>query len=133
MKRLSLARSWTPGTYDRIASRYDAYSRQLAPSDEDAKKRILEGLSPGSIRYVGCGTGTLLALAVATGHCPYGVETSAGMLYQARAKVPSARLTTASFYDLPFPDNFFDLVVATNALGGVEIVVPRALGEMVRV
>lgn len=133
MKQLSLGRIWTPRTYDRIAKRYDTFSWLVSPVGENAQKRVLKGLPSGSILDVGCGTGTLLALAGANGHRCYGVDTSAGMLDQARTKVPSAHLTNASFYDLPFPENFFDLVVETNALGGVEIDVPRALGEMLRV
>ena len=91
MKRLSLARIWTPRFYDRIAKGYDTFSWLISPIGEESQRRVLDGLSVGSLLDVGCGTGLLLDLADASGlHC-YGVDLSGGMLEQARSKVPSAK------------------------------------------
>jgi ubiquinone/menaquinone biosynthesis C-methylase UbiE len=133
MKRLTLAGIWTPATYDRLSKYYDSLAGLLFPSVEETQERALGGLSAGSILDVGCGTGTLLAVAHAHGLACHGLDTSVGMLQQASAKIPEAALTRGSYYQLPFPDDCFDYVIETNALGGVGIDVPSALAEMVRV
>ena len=133
MKRLTLAGIWTPATYDRLSRYYDSLASLLFPSVEGTRERALRGLSAGSILDVGCGTGTLLAAAHAHGLACHGLDTSAGMLRQASAKNPDAALTRGSYYQLPFPDDCFDYVVETNALGGVGIDVSVALTEMLRV
>lgn len=133
MKRLTLAGIWTPATYDRLSKYYDALTGLLFPSVEGAQETVLRGLSAGSILDVGCGTGTLLSVAHAYDLECHGLDTSVGMLQQARSKIPEAALTRGSYYQMPFPDECFDYVVETNALGGVAIDVPSALSEMLRV
>ena len=55
------------------------------------------------------------------------------MLDQTQRKIPEATLTKGSFTDLPYPNNYFDAVVATNAISAVGYDVEKVLGEMVRV
>jgi ubiquinone/menaquinone biosynthesis C-methylase UbiE len=55
------------------------------------------------------------------------------MLAQARIKVPKAELRQASYYDIPYPEETFDYVVATNALSGDHISASKVLAEMLRV
>ncbi|NIM95898.1 MAG: methyltransferase domain-containing protein [Anaerolineales bacterium] len=131
MRSLSLAGIWTPRLYDRIAGYYDALSFLISP--QSAHRKVTEDLHSGSILDVGCGTGTLLQMANANGMECFGIDTSIGMLKQVRIKVPDAKLVQASFYELPFPDDVFDVVVETNALGGVAINVKQALSEMIKV
>ena len=133
MKRLTLAGIWTPATYDRLSKYYDSLAGLLFPGIEGTQERVLRDLSAGSILDVGCGTGTLLSVAHAHGLECHGLDTSVGMLQQARSKIPGAALTRGSYYQLPFPDGCFDFVLETNALGGVAIDVPSALSEMLRV
>lgn len=131
MKHLSLSGIWTPRTYNWLAKYYDKVSFLFSP--EISHKVILEDLKEGLLLDVGCGTGRLLSLAAEIGMASYGLDTSSGMLNEARAKMDITYLTLSSFYQIPFPDNHFDYVVETNALGGVEIDCTRALSEMLRV
>jgi ubiquinone/menaquinone biosynthesis C-methylase UbiE len=100
---------------------------------EKGRVRIVERLEAGSVLDVGCGTGTLLALASLKGLRCFGIDLSMGMLRRATLKVPNVYLTRASFYELPFPSECFDAVVATNALSGTFIHTKDALVEMLRV
>lgn len=133
MRRLSLARIWTPRFYDRLARYYDRLKWLVSPLGEKAQRRVVRDLHSGLILDVGCGTGTLLTLAHANGLKCFGIDTSSGMLGRARAKVPAAEYHRASYYSIPYAGGCFDLVVETYALGGVEIDAKKALSEMLRV
>ena len=133
MPRFSLARIWTPRLYSRIARHYDRLAWLIAPQSHEAQRRMLADLEGGRLLDVGCGTGTLLALAQERGLETFGIDTSDGMLTEARRKVPRARLNKASFYQLPFAEESFDYVVETHALSGVGLLTERAIIEMLRV
>jgi ubiquinone/menaquinone biosynthesis C-methylase UbiE len=133
MRRLSLARIWTPKLYGRIAPLYDRVFGFFFPIGTLARERVVEGLCAGSILDVGCGTGALLALAHANGLECFGIDTSLGMLGQAKRKMPRVNLHKASFYAIPYADKSFDYVVETNAVSGVGIDARRVVSEMVRV
>ncbi|MFW9996209.1 MAG: class I SAM-dependent methyltransferase, partial [Candidatus Odinarchaeota archaeon] len=60
-------------------------------------------------------------------------DLSEGMLNRARSKVPKAELKQGSFENLPYPDNAFDYVVSTNAIGSVMVNPVRVVSEMLRV
>jgi ubiquinone/menaquinone biosynthesis C-methylase UbiE len=124
---------WTPERYSRLSRHYDWFARVLFPVGELGRARVIAGLSSGAILDVACGTGTLLALARHQGLSCHGIDTSAGMLEQARAKVPEAEFKLASFYEIPYPDDTFDYVVETNAVSGVDIAAHKVISEMVRV
>ena len=62
-----------------------------------------------------------------------GIDLSKGMLAQARKKIPGAELLQASYYEIPYPEEAFDFVVATNALSGGYINARKVLGEMLRI
>ena len=133
MRERSQPKVWTTRTYDRLAKYYDLFMRVCVPVGEKGRERIVERLSAGSVLDVACGTGTLLAMAHEKGLECYGIDLSQGMLNQARAKVPSAELRRASYYEIPYPDGQFDYVVATNAISGTYIDASRVLSEMIRV
>ncbi|MEJ2748963.1 MAG: class I SAM-dependent methyltransferase [Anaerolineae bacterium] len=124
---------WTKRTYNRLAKYYDLFMRVSVPVGEKGRERIVERLSTGSVLDVACGTGTLLNMAHEKGLECYGIDNSQGMLNQARDKVPSAELSMASYYEIPYQDGRFDYVVATNALSGTCIDARRVLSEMIRV
>jgi ubiquinone/menaquinone biosynthesis C-methylase UbiE len=124
---------WTPERYSRLSRYYDWFAHVLFPIGELGRARVITGLSSGAILDVACGTGTLLAMAYHQGLNCYGIDTSPGMLEQARVKVPQAELKLASFYEIPYPDATFDYVVETNAVSGVDIAAQKVIGEMVRV
>lgn len=133
MKTREQARIWTTKTYDRLAKYYDRFMRLLFPPGERGRERIAARLDSGTVLDVACGTGTLLALAFKKGLKCYGLDLSAGMLKQTRRKVPAAEIERASYYALPFQENCFDYVVATNALSGDSIDAASVLSEMIRV
>jgi ubiquinone/menaquinone biosynthesis C-methylase UbiE len=133
MKQVKAAQIWTPRLYNRLAPLYDRLFDRLFALAALARERVAAGLRQGTVLDVGCGTGTLLALAGARGMQCFGIDTSAGMLGQAKRKMPGAHLCQASFYAIPYRDRSFDAVVETNALSGVGINVVRVLREMLRV
>ena len=124
--------------FDRWAHSYDAplfqfwmkgfHQPVLQNIDFSKKVKILD---------VSCGTGELL-LAMYTKDKNknlrlYGLELSEGMLRRARHKLSKdIVLKTGDVHRLPFPSNYFDLVISTEAFHhyyGQK----RALGELARV
>ena len=124
---------WTTKTFDRLSKYYDRFMRIFFPIGEEGRVRIVERLETGSVIDVGCGTGTLLGIASAKGLRCFGIDLSEGMLGQAKVNAPYANLSIASFYDIPFPNDYFDYVVATNTLSGTFIRTREAVIEMIRV
>ena len=124
---------WTTKTYDRLSKYYDNFMRLFFPIGEKGRVSIVERLNAGSVLDAGCGTGTLLSLASAKGLRCFGIDLSKGMLNQAKVNAPDAYPSIASFYNIPFPDDCFDYVVATNALSGTFIHAMEAIVEMIRV
>jgi ubiquinone/menaquinone biosynthesis C-methylase UbiE len=131
MSKFTMARIWTPRTYNWLSRYYDRFSAIFSP--EIGHRAILRDLKPGSLLDVGCGTGTLIAKAGEIGMDCSGLDTSTGMLKQTSKKAPGTNLILASFYSIPFDDASFDYVVESNALGGVGIDVKEVISEMFRV
>lgn len=104
--------------YDLLAPKFDHTPFRTPDGLLGATRQVLAGL--GSYRTgldVCCGTGAGLTLLREL--CPdgiTGVDLSAGMLAQARAACPDARLVRADARALPF-DADFDLAVSFGALG----------------
>lgn len=124
---------WTPEFYDKLSKYYDQLFKLTFSIGIKGQARVLEGIKPGSLLDVACGTGTLLGSAYAAGMKCFGNDTSPGMMEQARMKVPEAHLELGSFYELPFTDEQFDYVVETNAVSGVDIDFEKVVDEMLRV
>ena len=91
---------------------------------------------------VGCGTGDLLVYLDRRGLSVAGLDPAAAMLAHTRSRLPGADLQAGSADRLPWPDAYFDLVTAVNALqfavdptaGGAPGDEYRpALGELARV
>ena len=97
--------------FDRLAGRYDtlrappgvtAVHETLAREADLVRKRVLD---------VGCGTGANLLVLSEHFRCiPAGVDSSDGMLAEARRKLPSADLRRGVAEQLPFEDASFDAV-----------------------
>ena len=124
---------WTPSLYDALAKHYDRLARWLFPISDTGREKVVSGLVSGHVLDVACGTGTLLAKAQQRGLRCVGVDTSRGMLLEARRKVPAAGVVQASFDALPLAENQFDYVVETNAVSAVEVDAALVLDEMKRV
>ena len=133
MKKRSEPRVWTTKTYNRLSRYYDTFMKIFFPLGQAGREKIVEKLDSGTVLDVACGTGTLLAMAEKKGLKCTGIDLSEGMLAQARKKVPRAEFRQASYYELPYSEESFDYVVATNALSGEHIDARKVLGEMLRV
>jgi demethylmenaquinone methyltransferase/2-methoxy-6-polyprenyl-1,4-benzoquinol methylase len=133
VKKRSAPRVWTTRTYNRLSRYYDTFMKFFFPVGEKGRERIVEKLISGSVLDVACGTGTLLKMAKKKGLKCYGLDLSQGMLAQAKRKVPEAEFRQASYYEMPYPKESFDYVVATNALSGEHIDARKVLDEMLRV
>ena len=133
MSKREQPRIFTTKTYNRMAHYYDAFMKFFFPIGEKGREKIVEELTSGSVLDVACGTGTLLEMAEMKGLECYGIDTSEGMLDQAKRKVPDAVLRQANYYAIPYPEENFDYVVATNALSGDFIDARKVLLEMIRV
>jgi ubiquinone/menaquinone biosynthesis C-methylase UbiE len=133
MKEKSEPRVWTTKTYNRLSRYYDTFMKIFFPLGQEGREKIVEKLDSGTVLDVACGTGTLLAMVEKKGLKCTGIDLSEGMLAQARRKVPGAECRQASYYKIPYPEESFDYVVATNALSGSHIDARKVLGEMLRV
>lgn len=112
--------------YDYISEGYDELHRQ---EQENKIRLILENVDlHGKVLDVGCGTG--LFLEKIQDICEaYGVDPSQGMLDKIRTK---ANVRKAPAEELPFPDNYFDLVVSITAVHNFDDI-EKGLKEMRRV
>jgi SAM-dependent methyltransferase len=118
--------------FDRLAGRYDtlrappgvtAVHETLAREVDLAGKQVVD---------VGCGTGAnLLVLAQHFGCRPAGVDSSEGMLAEARRKLPGADLRQGVAEQLPFADGRFDAAWMSLVVHLLDR--PRAFSEARRV
>lgn len=75
------------------------------------------GVSAGTLLLdVACGAGLALQLAAERGALVSGLDASAGLLAIARARSPRADLREGTMFDLPFPDDSFDVVTSFNGI-----------------
>ena len=133
MGKTTQPRIWTTKTYNRLSRYYDTFMKFFFPVGDKGRQKIVEKLTSGSVLDVACGTGTLLEMAKKKGLKCYGIDISEGMLAETKKKVPNAEIGRASYYELPYPNESFDNVVATNALSGGYIDARKVLLEMIRV
>jgi ubiquinone/menaquinone biosynthesis C-methylase UbiE len=109
---------------EKIVPTYDAYMRKMTFGKENALReetvRLAE-VKPGDyVLEVGCGTGTLTLAAKrqagATGKV-YGIDIIPGMIELSQQKAAQAKeeitFQLGSMDDIPFPDNYFDVVLGS--------------------
>lgn len=123
--------------FDRIAAVYE----ETLPAhviDHYLRKRVrfLAALCPtGRALDVGCGTGALAARLSAEGLEVAGIDPSAGMLEQLKARAPQVKAVKAPGDQIPFDDASFDLTFSVAAFHHIAdpVGVRATLAEMVRV
>jgi ubiquinone/menaquinone biosynthesis C-methylase UbiE len=118
--------------FDSVAARYD---RLRAPLDVTPVHELLarEGGLPGKrVLDIGCGTGAHALIFVERFGCSVsGVDASAGMVAQARAKLPGGEVRQGLAEELPFGDRSFDAALMMLVVHHLDR--PHAFGEAARV
>ena len=107
--------------YDRVARSFDRrYQASPQAGIQAALRELVERLQPARVLEAGCGTGHWWAGLRATGRQLHGLDLSAGMLGQARAKTAQGAAglnwVQGRAEALPYPAGVFDLVYCVNAL-----------------
>ncbi len=122
-------------TYTKFLAKIYDWGTQVTGWREKLARHALEGFSaPGKLLDVGCGTGYLLSMAQEKGFDVIGVDPSEGMLEKAVEKygLKPESIVTGLADKLPFPDNSFDMVMASGSLEYVKEI-EGASAEMIRV
>jgi SAM-dependent methyltransferase len=111
-------RSAVVAAYDELALAYDEHEY---PSDLQREwlARVLRLIPPGGVVLdAPCGTGKYFPMVAAAGHHVAGVDQSAGMLAQARARGIAFRLEQVALRDLPYAREF-DAVITVDAMENI--------------
>jgi len=121
------------GIYEHLAGAYDLV---MASSGwhRMMDRYALEGLDPGSLLDVGCGTGRVMKQAIERGFEVYGIDPAPAMVEEASKStgLGADRVRIASAASLPFDDGRFDVVLESGALIHVPDITAAAR-EMIRV
>jgi ubiquinone/menaquinone biosynthesis C-methylase UbiE len=115
---LAERRSAVVAAYDDLAPGYDEHEY---PSDLQREwvARVLRLIRPGGIVLdAPCGTGKYFPMVAAAGHQVAGVDRSAGMLAQARARGIAVRLERVALQDLSYA-GAFDAVLTVDAMENI--------------
>ncbi len=117
--------SWLADRRDAVRAQYDLEaptydeSEYPVPLHATFVDRLLARTAPGArILDAPCGTGRYFAQVTDSGRSVVGVDQSAGMLAQARARGLASQLIHASLQDLPF-DAEFDAGLTIDAMENV--------------
>jgi ubiquinone/menaquinone biosynthesis C-methylase UbiE len=103
--------------YKYSAPLYDFFAGRLSVFLDRTRMRLAPPLQGMNVLDVGCGTGSDLKLYHQAGCRVHGVDLSPAMLKVARRKLgKSADLRLCDAADMPYEDDFFDLVLATYTL-----------------
>jgi SAM-dependent methyltransferase len=118
--------------FDRLAGRYDEL-RSAGGVTAMHEAIVREGGLAGTrVVEIGCGTGSNLhVLANAFGCRVTGIDSSEGMLEQARQKLPDAELRLGRAESLPFGDGDFDAALMSLVVQHLDR--PRAFPEARRI
>lgn len=118
----------TVQTYDRIAPQFSR--THFYPDFWLPEFRIFQKLVPGkTVIDIGCGAGRDAVLFNKAKFNYTGIDASAGMLTQARKRVPKGKFRLMSFYDLKFrPDSFDGFWTAASILH----IPKRRVGKVLR-
>ena len=100
--------------YDRIAAEYARHRRVHT----EVLRRLTTGLQPtATVLEVGCGTGNyLIAIREVVGCSCWGIDPSAEMLAQARARSKQVQVLQGTAERLQFPDGQFDFVFSVDVI-----------------
>ena len=111
------------------------YTEQWGVTRTAMNQEFLNGLSLGPILEVGCNVGNQLNMLQSQGHTSlYGIELQPYAVERAKALTHDLNIIQGSAFDLPFKDNYFDVVFTAGVLIHINPVdLPKAMAEMYRV
>lgn len=114
--------------YDTFVEPFNSVIRQIGIKSFPVKAGM-------KVLDVGCGTGTNLALYHKAGCLVHGIDLSPSMLEVARNKLGEhADLRVGDASEMPYQDNFFDLVTSMFTLHEMPYMIrPQVMKEMIRV
>lgn len=116
-------------------ARAEAWSEHWGRLAAPAREAVADaaGIGAGSrLLDAGCGTGELLALALARGANASGIDVSPDMLAVARRRAPAAEIREGDITKLPYDDDAFDVVTAFNVVQFTDDG-PATIAELARV
>jgi len=109
--------------YDNFAKYYDGWF--LGPFLRAHHKQAIKFITPylknnSVVLDVGCGTGSFLKQLVKRNKDKnlkvFGIDASAGMIKRAvKKKIPNSNFQVAPAEDLPFPNDYFDLITCVDS------------------
>lgn len=90
-------------------------ARLLFGASKPMLTQVFQGLPPGRMLDCGSGTGMYLSLIakLLPEHDIHGLDISPKMIEYARLCFPEFNFTESTIYDIPFKDNYFDLLHAS--------------------
>jgi ubiquinone/menaquinone biosynthesis C-methylase UbiE len=105
--------------YDLYASTYDEDLSPITPTHRRFVEKVIESCPPGSVILdAPCGTGRYFELVLAAGRTVVGIDQSAGMVVQARAKYPEVVVDQTGLQELEF-EAAFDAAMCIDAMENV--------------
>jgi len=94
-----------------------SYIKKFGTSRSEMNKKILRGLKIENILEVGCNTGNQLSLLQSQRYKNlYGIEVYDPAVESAKKQTKNINIIQGSAFDLPFKDNYFDLVFTSGLL-----------------
>lgn len=118
-KRLSRFREISKASFDSKAANYDeTWDGRFSVSMYDGVLAKAKMFSFETILDLGCGTGSMLAMMIKEnkGIKAYGLDISENMLEKAAEMLgESAQLSAGDAENLPWQDNFFDLILCNSS------------------
>lgn len=111
------------------------YLRQFGVARSAMNKEFLGDLDISSILEVGCNTGNQLNMLQSQGYGSlYGLELQSYAVEKAKQLTHNINIIQGSAFDLPFKDNYFDLVFTAGVLIHISPEdLPRIMKEIYRV
>lgn len=132
LKGEGIVRNVPGNSYDKHGSK-NPIVRRLMRHFHDRVIESVGSFAPSQILDVGCGEGrTTRIVHGALSAEVVGVDLEEAVVRQASRATGDVRFLTASVFDLPFSDDAFDVVLATEVLEHVDTPL-MAVGEMMRV
>lgn len=111
------------------------YINNIGVSRSDLNKEFLFGLSINNIFEAGCNIGNQLNLLQSQGYSDlYGIDIQPYAVEMAKQYTKNINIIDGSIFDIPFKDNYFDLVFTSGVLIHISPDdLPKALRELYRV